>query len=180
MSNGKKKGSKGELLACEVLKDWSGLDFRRVPQSGGLRGHIIDYTVGDIICTDDSMRNKVFPLSMEVKSYKKIDFSTLLPRLNPSSKKNGVVACEIDKWWEQTTRDAERGQKLPILFMRFNNMPKKLFFVVIDRKMAKSLYIPKDRLVSRKYVIFTSESLTNLDWETFFKKVMKLWKSMYG
>lgn len=180
MSNSKRKGGKGERIVCKVLKSWSKLDFRRVPRSGGLRGHIMDYTVGDIICTDRSMLNKVFPFTIEVKNYSKIDFSTLLPRSNPQSRSGERVECEIDGWWKQAMNDAERGQKLPMLIMRFNNLPRLFLYIVIDRKMAKHLHIPKTRLVSKKYVIFTSESLVELDFKTFLKKAMKLWKTMYG
>lgn len=180
MANGKKKGGKGELLACSMLKEWSGLDFRRVPQSGGLRGHVMDYTVGDIICTDATMRNKVFPFSIEVKNYSRIDFSTLLPRLNPSSRKGELVKCEIDEWWSQTIRDAERGEKLPMLLMRFNNLPKQLFFVVMGREVARKLLIPDERMVTRRYVVFTSDAMRELDWELFISKANRLWKIMYG
>lgn len=178
--NGKKKGNKAENLLCQVLKDWSGLDFRRVPQSGGLRGHVMEYTVGDIICVDRKMPNKVFPFSIECKSYNMIDFSTLIPRPNAKSRTGEYVNCEIDKFWDQAESDALRGKKLPILFMRFNNMPKTMFFVVIDRKMAKNLFIPTTRLVSKKYVIFSSLELEKLSWEKFLKKAKKLWQNMYG
>jgi hypothetical protein len=180
MPNGKKKGGKGERVACEFLKEWSGLDFRRTPQSGGLRGHVMDYTVGDIICTDDSLRNKVFPLTIEVKNYKKIDFSTLLERSNTRGKTNKPVQCKVDEWWEQTESDGHRGEKIPILMMRFDNLPKNFFYVVIDRKHGKSLIIPKDRLVTKKYIIFTSEELQKIPWSKFFKQAKKLWKITYG
>jgi len=178
--NSKNKGSKGERTLTKVLQDWTGLEFKRSPQSGGLRGHVMDYTVGDIICTDRAFRNKVFPFSIEAKNYGSIDFSTLLERPNPSSRTNTPVNCEIDLWWKQTVEDALRGEKLPILFIRFNNLPKEFFYVVLDRKHAKNLLIPKDRLVTKKYVITTTQKLAELKWNDFYLKALDLWTNMYG
>lgn len=181
--NSKAKGSKNERDVCEYLEQWSGLQFRRVPQSGGLRGHITDYTVGDIICVDKRMLNRVFPYSIECKSYNTIDFAKLLsiPRKPTKKSPEEHVACEIDKFWAQAVEDGKRGQKLPMLIMRYNNLPKNFFFIVLSRKLTNKKMLPKNRMVTQDYVITTSASLLeDTTWDSFFKQSLKIWKSLYG
>lgn len=176
--NSKKKGSKGENRATKMLETWSGLEFKRSPQSGGLRGHVADYTVGDIICTDRKMMNKVFPLTIEVKTYKAINFATLLPI--PGRGKETQTSI-ISEWFNQARDDGKRGEKLPMLLMRYDGLPQEFFFIVMERKHGAHLPIPKKRMVTKEYIIFTSNSaIEEINWETFYKKALKLWKSIYG
>src|SRR5690606_11936580 len=148
--NGKKKGSRNERMICKMLTEWSGLDFRRSPQSGGLRGHVTDYTVGDIVCTDRTMLNKVFPYSIECKSYAQIDFSKLIQIPARANRKNSTefMKCEIDEFWAQCLSDAERGQKLPLLIMRYNALPKDFFFMVLGKNFVTKSIIPSNRIIT--------------------------------
>lgn len=120
--NSKHKGNKYEREIAKWLSDWTGYEFNRVPQSGGLRWKKADNITSDVICTDPDHVNK-FPFSIECKSYKEIDFSHVI-----LEKKTSVV----DKFWDQAKSDAERGGKLPLLFMKYNRMSKGVYFVVTD------------------------------------------------
>ena len=50
--NSKKKGNRLELAVTQFMKEWTGYEFSRVPQSGGLRWQNRTSIAGDVICTD--------------------------------------------------------------------------------------------------------------------------------
>lgn len=117
--NSKKKGNKAERDVAKWFKEWTGMDFQRVPQSGGLRWQKADNISGDIICADYD-HNREFPFSIEVKSYNSINFEHLIV----NNKTNQVL-----KFWEQAKDDAKRAGKIPLLFMRYNGMKAGAYFV---------------------------------------------------
>lgn len=57
--NSKKKGNRLELAVTQFMKEWTGYEFSRVPQSGGLRWKNRTSIAGDVICTDKNMREIV-------------------------------------------------------------------------------------------------------------------------
>lgn len=117
--NSRKKGNKNERTAAAMVSTWTGRKFARTPSSGGLQWKA-SFVKGDIICSEDS---HYCPLCFEIKAHKEIDFSHLL---NPKIKN-----VKILEFWAQCTRDAEKCKKLPILMMRYDNMPKDFFFIGI-------------------------------------------------
>jgi len=119
--NSRSKGQRGEKKAIEFFHEWTGMDFKRSPASGGLRGHIMDYTVGDIICVE---KNYIFPFAVEVKSYEAINFAQMIYE----------VESIVFDYWVQCTDDAQRAEKFPILLMRYNGLPANFFFVAFDLK----------------------------------------------
>lgn len=119
--NGKKKGNKGELMVAKWFQAWTGLEFQRVPQSGGLRWANAQNIAGDIICADQK-HNRFFQLCVESKFYEDLDWDKLF-----RNKKS-----DIQRFWEQAKGDAKRAEKIPILFMRKNNMDKGMFYVGVD------------------------------------------------
>lgn len=129
MANGKKKGNKAERIAAKWFKTWTGLDFQRVPQSGGLRWQKADNISGDIICADYD-ENREFPFSIEVKSYKNINFEHFII---------GMKSDKILSFWRQAEADAERADKIPLLFMRYNGMERDTFFVVCELRVFRKL-----------------------------------------
>jgi len=163
MSNGKRKGNKAELLAAKWFQAWTGMDFQRVPQSGGLRWQKADNISGDIICADYD-HNREFPFSIEVKSYQNINFEHFII---------GMKSNKILPFWRQAEADAERAERIPLLFMRYNGMEAKTFFVVS--------YLNTFRVINRladenprtyfkvfnddyKLAIFHSDHLMQLDY----------------
>lgn len=120
--NSKNKGNRFERAICKWFQSWTGYEFSRVPASGGLRWKKTDNITSDITCTDpDHARDFLF--SVECKSYQDIKFEHVLL---------GNKNCKISQFWEQTTRDAKRGDKIPLLVMKYNNMPKGEAFFVVD------------------------------------------------
>lgn len=118
--NSRSKGQKAERLVVKLFEKWTKKKFARTPSSGGLQWHRTRDTTGDITCTTEGHR---FPFSIEVKSYQQINFQHLL--IKPKK-------IKIHEFWEQSVRDAKRGSKIPLLFMRYNDMPRELFFVVMS------------------------------------------------
>jgi len=136
--NSKVKGSRNERNLSKLFQEWTGREFARTPSSGGLRWSNTNDTVGDIICSDKT-HSRYFKFVIEAKSYKDINFEQLL--LPNKNKK-------ILEFWGQVLEDAERaGDKIPLLFMRYNGMPKDLHFVVMDYGMY--LYVFRKQITTK-------------------------------
>jgi len=117
--NSKKKGNANELECAKFLKEWTGLEFNRVPQSGGLRWKNSEGVTGDLVCEDRS-----FPFSVETKHYKDIKFDEKLKSTS-----------FVFKVWDQALRDAERATKHPLVILRKNGMAKGDYMVYIHSKL---------------------------------------------
>lgn len=120
--NSKSKGNRFERTICKVFQDWTGYEFSRTPQSGGLRWKKADNISSDVICTDPK-HSRRFRFSIECKSYQELNFESIL--LNRK-------ACKILKFWNQATSDSKRAGKLPLLIMKYNGMPKNEAFLAVD------------------------------------------------
>jgi len=125
MANSKKKGNKGERDLCKWWTLWTGLEFSRVPASGGLRWRSAHATSGDIICTERP-HDRRFQFTIESKNYKDINFEHLIL---------GNKKVKILEFWDQTLEDAKRSDKIPILFMRYNGMSKGMYFTIMSRAL---------------------------------------------
>lgn len=167
--NSKNKGNKNERDLCKAMKTWSSFEFSRVPQSGGLRWRKTENTTGDLICSDDRHKQK-FKLSIETKFHTEINFQHLLL---PNGKN------KILEFWEQAKSDAKRGNKIPILFMRYNGMPKLTWFTVISSESYSNIreFFPKHvRLIFRnkdgeKLVLLNSSVLFESDYKQIHKAI---------
>ena len=102
--NQKKKGNKNELYVCKVLTRWTGSEFTRIPQSGGLRWQNVMNICGDVLSTDPSFD---FPYVVETKDLTKLHITFEL-------RKNSLIYTI----WEQVKRDSLRAERLPILMLR--------------------------------------------------------------
>lgn len=164
--NSKNKGSRFERAICKWFSEWTGYEFSRVPASGGLRWKKTDNITSDITCTDPKHSRK-FPFSIECKNYQDIKFEhTLL----------GNKGCKIRSFWDQAVNDANRGNKVPILVMKYNNMPKGEAFMMVDHctgkwlssknKNLKYWYIHTEDLDT--YVFMLSE-IKGLEYKAFYK-----------
>ena len=127
--NSKNKGSRFERVVAKFWQDWTGYTFSRTPGSGGWAKAKDSF--GDLVCTD-SRHSRRFPFSIECKSYQDIRFEHLLL---------GNKSCKILSFWEQATYDAKRANKIPILIMKYNNMPKEEAFFLIELSIFKKLKI---------------------------------------
>lgn len=120
MVQSKRKGSKFEREVAKWLTEWSGFKFQRTPYSGA--NHLSRDLASDIMCADERHAHRC-KISVECKSYKEIKFEHVLL---------GTKGSEIEKFWKQAKRDADRSKKVPILIMRYNSMPKNEFFIVVE------------------------------------------------
>lgn len=170
--NSRRKGNKAEREVCKWFKQWTGYDFARVPSSGGLRWKRVNDTVGDITCTDKTHGNK-FPFTIESKSYKTLD---ILPVVIGNKMK-------IEEFWEQAKADGIRGNKEPLLFMRYNGMKANTYFVLINEDTGKLIIdlldhkfnypIIKVTKSSDKYYIISSEDMVRVDYKKIYKVIRK-------
>jgi len=122
--NSKNKGNRWERAVAAWLTEWTGYKFERNRAGSGSWWGNKD-AGADITCTDTRHAHRC-KLSIECKSYKDIRFEHVLLENK---------GCDIVKFWEQACRDAKRTDKIPILCMRYNSMPKKEFFFVIQSDM---------------------------------------------
>lgn len=160
--NSRSKGMRGEKQAIGFMEAWTPYEFKRTPGSGGLRGHVTDYTVGDIVMVTP---NKICPFTIEVKNYKEINFEHLLMNVN----------SKVDEFWQQAADDAKRGQKLPLLLLRYNGLPKEFFFVVLYIKHAKIIFRSKPKsLLYGKLLITNTDELIKTNYKKIEPKLLKL------
>ena len=124
--NSRKKGCKAERDVAKALEKWANKKFARTPSSGGLNWKKTNVK-GDVVCTTEG---HYFPFCIEVKSYKEINLSYLVI---------GKRDCILYKFWEQCQRESGEAEKTPILFMRFNGMPKDEWMVVISYELYKKI-----------------------------------------
>ena len=171
--NSKQKGSRFERSICKFFQDWTGYEFSRVPASGGLRWKKTDNITSDITCSDPK-HSRRFSLSVECKSYQEIKFEHLLL---------GNKSCKIMSFWEQACSDAKRANKVPILIMKYNNMPKDEAFFMVDKKTAEIIFNQLDKLEKPRmaiqmdknqvFYIFMLSDIKNISYSTFHKEIRK-------
>lgn len=167
--NSKKKGSKFERNIAKWFTEWTGFQFQRTPYSGA--NHVNRDLASDIMCSDERHAHRC-KISIECKSYKDIKFEqTLL----------GNKGADIDKFWEQASRDAKRSNKVPILCMRYNSMPSDDFFFVFPGYMAEAFTgVFSDKYMTLVFngnylvIVMAHEVLEHVD----YKKVHKLAKQI--
>lgn len=177
--NSKKKGNKFERDICKFFTEWTGYEFSRVPQSGGLRWKNTQSITSDVICTDDFYSRR-WPFSIECKFHKEINFEHLLLSKKPS---------KIEEFWKQAQGDALRGNKKPLLIMRYNGMPKNEAFIVCDKETQHFIQSQKPSLEkpflevhykdsSNLYIYLLSE-WKRLDPKDLAKKIRKRLKNEF-
>lgn len=167
--NSKKKGNKFERIVAKLWSNWTGYEFNRTPQSGGLHWKNSENVVSDIICSD-SIHSRRFQFSIEAKCHKDINFEHLL--LNVKSK--------IREFWKQASHDGDRTNKIPILMMRYNGMPKDESFFVVNQFLGRLilkfplksayLYVYSSEEESL-YIFLTSDVMANVPYKELHKIV---------
>lgn len=143
MTNSKNKGSRFERKIGTWFTKWTGFKFER-NRAGSGAWHSNKDSTSDITCTDEKHAHRC-KISIECKNYKEIKFEHVLL---------GNKNCDILRFWEQATKDAIRGKKVPILCMRYNSMPSEEFFFIVGPELAESIF-NKD-IVSSPHMIINA------------------------
>jgi len=156
--NSKNKGSRNERYATQALEEWTSMPFTRVPQSGGLRWQGGQNITGDII-PEDMYELEAFPFSVEVKVRKELAFEDLLLPNN----------SDILKFWAQSTADAARVNKIPMVMMRRDRMPKNSFYILFPLstyiRIRKYLYLHKYLRYAKEFIICYSDEFFKADYD---------------
>ena len=105
MVDSRAKGARGEYLVRDILREFTGHQFERVPSSGAL-----EYLKGDLYVPH--AKNK---FCIEVKNY---ESSPLSDKIFTAPKTNNLI-----KWWTKLERQAEGGNQKPLLFFKYNRSP---------------------------------------------------------
>lgn len=165
--NSRTKGNKFERDVAKWFQKWTGYEFGRVPSSGGLRWKKTDNITGDITCTDDK-HSRRFPYSIECKFYNELKFEHILL---------GNKSCKIMGFWEQCKSDAARANKVPMLIMRYNQMPKEEYFIMLPNNLYERLCEPL-RNIGRSMTLYLEDemvhvimatSLIQVDYQILYK-----------
>jgi len=123
MVDSRAKGARGEYLVRDMLREFTGYQFERVPSSGAL-----DYLKGDLYVPHQKNR-----FCIEVKNYAE---SPLTDKIFTQQKTNNLI-----RWWTKLVEQAEGGNQEPLLFFKYNRSP---VFVCTEEKpvkVEKYLYI---------------------------------------
>lgn len=164
-STGTEKGNRGQRKAVGVLVKWARKRFKSSSQFGG-GGYNLDPHKGDILCDTEG---HYFPFCVEVKNYRDINFCQLLVP--------GLKGIKILEFWDQCLGDAKRNKKVPMLMMRFDNLPADFFFVVLTQEYAKLLHteglLPEGFRSLRYHNYKNGRALMIFDSYQFFKSNYK-------
>ena len=118
MVDSRAKGARGEYLVRDMLRDYSGLKFERVPASGAL-----SYLKGDLYVPHED--NK---FCIEVKNYEKSPFSDKVF----TNKTNYIL-----QWWPKLIEQAAERKQEPLLFFKYS---RSKVFVGTSTKPKKCRY----------------------------------------
>ncbi len=184
MTNSRSKGSRNERSVAHIMQDWSGYEFARTPQSGGLHWKK-QHTSGDIVCIDEK-HGRRFPFSIECKFHEEL---LLLPLIQ------GLVGKKSNKiinFWEQSVEDANKVNKIPLVFMRKNGMKKDLHFIMMSDIMFNTWLSLLEKTpimgwdselgylsytwLDHRLIIVNSEDLMKTEYLAFYKAGRKLRK----
>jgi hypothetical protein len=118
MVDSRAKGARGEYIVRDMLREYTNLQFERVPNSGAL-----EYLKGDLYVPHEKNR-----FCIEVKNYAE---SPLTDRIFTAPKTNNLI-----KWWKKLKEQATGGNQEPLLFFKYNRSP---VFVVTEEKPVTTL-----------------------------------------
>ena len=113
MVDSRAKGARGEYLVRDMLREYTGLKFERVPSSGAL-----EYLKGDLYVPHEKNY-----YCIEVKNYSE---SPLNDRMFTAEKTNNLI-----RWWKKLLMQAENRDQKPLLFFKYN---RSKVFVVTEHK----------------------------------------------
>ena len=111
MVDSRAKGARGEYLVRDLLREYTNLQFERVPMSGAL-----EYLKGDLY-----VPNEKNYFCIEVKNYSD---TPLTDKILTQKKTNNLT-----KWWKKLVIQAKGGAQDPLLFFKYN---RSKIYVVTD------------------------------------------------
>ena len=120
MVDSRAKGSRGEYIVRDILRDYTGLGFERVPNSGAL-----SYLKGDLYVPNRKNR-----FCIEVKNYEDSPLSDKIF----TNKSNYLV-----KWWEKIVLQATELHQEPLLFFKYTR--SKVFVCTINEPKNMKQYM---------------------------------------
>lgn len=120
MVDSRAKGARGEYLVRDMLREYTGLKFERVPSSGAL-----EYLKGDLYVPHEKNY-----YCIEVKNYSD---SPLNDRIFTAEKTNNLI-----RWWKKLILQAENGNQKPLLFFKYN---RSKVFVTTENKPKSTKYM---------------------------------------
>lgn len=169
--NQRQKGNRSEKAVSELMAKWTGKKFKRAETNNMIHVRNAQNSKGDTVCITEG---HYFPFCIEVKSYADINFEHLLYLTEPL----------ILKFWEQVLDDSKLCNKCPLLFMRYNGLPKDFFFVAIPLKIyhqffSKFLKLPR-ALISTYYdfIILTTTDFFKVPYKEIRKPIKLHYKSL--
>jgi len=123
MVDSRAKGARGEYLVRDLLRNFTGLQFERVPNSGAL-----EYLKGDLYVPNE--RNR---FCIEVKNYSE---SPLTDKIFTAKKTNNLI-----RWWKKVVQQAEGGNQEPLLFFKYNRSPVFVVTAIPPKNTDNCLFI---------------------------------------
>lgn len=140
----KNKGANYERRIAKILSDWSGLDLRRTPMSGGWSKQNPD-VAGDLV---NITPGTFFPYHIECKNQEVWTWEGILT--------GNCVA--FDSWWEQTTTQCH-PDKIPFLIFS-KNYHEDWTCTYVKKLESYENFNIKDKL--SKYVIINDKIIFSL------------------
>lgn len=123
MVDSRAKGARGEYLVRDMLRDFTGYQFERVPSSGAL-----EYLKGDLYVPHAKNR-----FCIEVKNY---ESSPLSDKMFTAPRTNNLI-----KWWKKLEQQAIRGDQEPLLFFKYNRSPVFVVTAETPEKTKEYMFI---------------------------------------
>lgn len=140
------KGARGEGEVVRLLSEATGLKWIRTPQSGAT-----NFAKGDVML--DLQSGKISKYLVEVKLYAEDQLNSNL--LNSS-------VSQVEKWLEQTEREAKQMNSLPMLVFRKN---RGKWLCAIQQKFDNLNYINLKKNNYNYYIYMFSEVLEKIKEE---------------
>ena len=123
MVDSRAKGARGEYLVRDMLRDFTGYQFERVPSSGAL-----EYLKGDLYVPHAKNR-----FCIEVKNY---ESSPLSDKMFTAPRTNNLI-----KWWKKLEQQAIKGDQEPLLFFKYNRSPVFVVTAEAPEKTKEYMFI---------------------------------------
>tara|TARA_B000000532_G_scaffold164805_1_gene133049 strand:+ start:739 stop:1182 length:444 start_codon:yes stop_codon:yes gene_type:complete len=120
MVDSRAKGARGEYLVRDLLREYTNLQFERVPMSGAL-----EYLKGDLY-----VPNEKNYFCIEVKNYAE---TPLTDKILSQIKTNNLL-----RWWRKLVTQALAGKQRPLLFFKYN---RSKIYVGTETKPEHTNYI---------------------------------------
>jgi len=169
---GRVKGHTFENKVAKILTGWSKVSWKRVPASGGWGSK--DIASGDIFCAAefDKKLSIIMPVSIELKKTQAWGFAHFFKDTDSSP---------VGSWWAQSTEDAKKSKKVPIVIFSKNYQP--IFIMMATVTLDKLGVVAAERDAWKRFpqinCLVKGEAITVIKLEDFlswisFESLLKL------